>query len=81
MSGYNALVWMKVATGGKWTLPELYRELPSIGQKHINGAVKSMLESGALKHYDGGKFGVVMASTVPRGVTVGDVLACTGARV
>jgi hypothetical protein len=79
MSGYNALVWMTVATGGKWTRQEVYKALPSIGPKHINVALTTLARSGSITAYPGDTFGLTHDCTVPRGLSVGEVLKATGA--
>lgn len=79
MSGYNAMVWKTVATGGKWTRQEVYKALPSIGAKHINGALTTLAQSGSITTYPNDTFGLTHDCTVPRGVSVGEVLQVTGA--
>lgn len=82
MSGINVQVWLKVATGGRWSVTELNEALPQLPAKAVDGSARQLAAAGMLDlhHGDAGlSFGITRDCTVPRGITVAQVLqAVTG---
>jgi hypothetical protein len=80
MSGYTAKAWMTIASGGRWTAPEVKAELPNEDPKLIDNAIRAMLASGMVMRYEGDHptYGVTWDCTIPRGVSVKQLLQVMG---
>lgn len=80
MSGYTAKAWMTIASGGRWTAPEVKKALPKEDPKLIENAIRAMLVSGMVKRYEGDHptYGVTKDCTIPRGVSVAEVFKAMG---
>jgi hypothetical protein len=80
MSGYTAKAWMTIASGGRWTVPEVKKALPREDPKLVENAVRAMLASGMVIRYEGTQptYGVTKECTIPRGVSVKEVFQVMG---
>lgn len=73
-------IWLKVAEGGKWTLAEIRQAVPTVSEKSVKSALREMANSGALTEYEDSplRYGVTPDCTVPRGLTLVEVLRAVG---
>ena len=79
MSGYSARVWLAIAEGGRWTRDEVRQVVPNVDSKHLAAALGTMTDAGMLDVDALGRYGVTPDCTIPRGLTLAEVLKATGA--
>lgn len=79
MSGINAQAWLAIASGGKWSRAEVRAEIRSATDKQLDQSLRVMVDNGMLTRFDDGTYGVTHECTIPRGMTVAEVLRATGA--
>lgn len=78
----NAAVWlMMLREGGRWSAAEVGARI-GMDQSQVANNLRAMEQFGTLKRWDRGdkptdrvRFGVTPECTIPRGVTVADIVA------
>jgi hypothetical protein len=80
MSGYTAKAWQTVASGGLWTMGEIRKACSQYDGHLIDNAVRSMVSSGMLVRHEGDspRYGVTKDCSVPRGLTLGELMKVLG---
>lgn len=79
MSTHSMRVWLTVAEGGgHWTIPEMARAMPTMSAVGIKSSVEQMIANGSLIEYANAEYGVTYDCTIPRGLTVAEVLRAAG---
>jgi hypothetical protein len=76
MKGYTADAWLRIASGGRWSIAEVQQACPGRDPKLIQNAVRSMEAAGMVRRYEDGRkvfYGVTSDCTIPRGLTLADV--------
>ena len=78
-AGDTARLWLTVAEGGKWTVAEIDQELRA-GHRTLQRRLEQMSNAGMLTEYqtEPPTWGVTPECTVPRDVTLAEILRAVG---
>lgn len=81
MSGYTAEAWKTIASGGRWTVPEVQKACVAHNPKMVQNAIRSMVEAGMVVRYEGKqpRYGITGDCSIPRGMKINEILKLMGA--